>query len=302
MTFIKPHKAENYEEDKVRFPIGALPKIDGVRGINPAGQMYARTLKRLKNRYTTEFYSKPEFEGIDGELAAQEETHPDLCRLTASAVNTIEGTPFTLWHGFDFIQQDILGLRYCERHQALAIHVRTMQEQGKCGTVRVVPLIVIDNVEQLRRQHAAWIEMGYEGTILRDLNGAHKNGKSTVKQGSYLRIKDFEDAEALVLAIIEGEENLNEAQTNELGHTYRTSHKDNKVPNGMVGSLLCMDLETKEEITVSAGSMPHDMRKYYFNHPEEIIQKIITYKRFPKGVLNKPRFPTFKSIRSPEDM
>jgi len=302
MTFVKPHKAENYEEDKLRFPIGAMPKIDGVRGINPAGQMYARTLKRLKNRYTTEFYSKPEFEGIDGELAAQDETHPDLCRLTSSAVNTIEGTPFTLWHAFDFIRSDIIELPYRQRHALLTNHVYTMQNAGKCGTLRVVPLIVVENVEQLRRQHAAWVEMGYEGTILRDLNGAHKNGKSTVKQGSYLRIKDFEDAEALVNGIIEGEENLNEAQTNELGRTFRTSHKANKVPNGMVGALDCTDVETGEPIVVSAGAMPHDMRRDLFLHPEKILKQFITYKRFPKGVKDKPRFPTFKSIRSAEDM
>lgn len=301
-AFTKPNRAINYVESKVRFPIGVMPKIDGVRAINANGKLTARTLKPLKNRYTTEFYSKPEYNGIDGELAANDEKHPDLCRLTSSAVNTKEGEPFTLWHAFDFIRKDVIHLPYKERWDALEQHLRLQWDAGLCGTVRLVPLYIVDNVERLRALHAENVEKGYEGTILRSLSGHHKNGKSTVNEGLYLRIKDFEDAEALVVGIIEGEENLNEAQTNELGHTFRTSHKANKVPNGMVGALQCKKVPTGEDIVVSAGAMPHDLRRHYFLHPEEIVNQYITYKSFTHGVKDKPRFPTFKSVRSPEDM
>ncbi len=100
---IKPMLAEDYVESKLKFPLIAQPKIDGVRGLNLEGQLTGRSLKAHKNLYTTAFFSQKPFKGLDGELAAQAETHPDLCRLTTSAVGTIDGEPFTLWHCFDLI-------------------------------------------------------------------------------------------------------------------------------------------------------------------------------------------------------
>ena len=53
---------------------------------------------------------------------------------------------------------------------------------------------------------------------------------------------------------------------------------------------------------VGAGEMPHADRKKFFDNPELILGKIIKYKHFPKGVKDKPRFPTFKTFRDKADM
>jgi DNA ligase-1 len=187
------------------------------------------------------------------------------------------------------------------------------QSQGRCMHAKVVPMEICENLEQLLYWDAKWLELGYEGTIIRRLNAAHKEGRSTVLQGQLLRIKRFIEAEATVLAIEEGNANENEAQTNELGHTFRTSHQDNKVPNGLVANLQCSILEdihydggllfsAGQVITVSPGNMDHDMRKHYFENQSEIVQHVIKFKFFPKGIKNKPRFPTYVCHRSAEDM
>ena len=36
-------------------------------------------------------------------------------------------------------------------------------------------------------------------------------------------------------------------------------------------------------------------------HPEELVGHTIKFKTFPKGIKNKPRFPTFVSIRADSD-
>ena len=134
-----------------------------------------------------------------------------------------------------------------------------------------------------------------------------------MREGGLLRIKQFIESEAIVDAIVEGESNQNEAQTNELGLQFRSSHQANMIPNGLVGSLTCRALQTETDrgrvvieegqiITVSPGNMPHDLRKYYFENQNEILKKIIKFKFFPKGIKDKPRFPTFVTIRQPEDM
>ena len=119
---------------------------------------------------------------------------------------------------------------------------------------------------------------------------------------SYLRIKRFVEEEAYVLGIIEGEENQNEEQTNELGQTFRSSHQENKVPNGMVGSMLCRDIKSGQEIVVGAGNMKHHERVHFFENQAQLLGKIIKYKFFPKGVKDKPRFPTYKCFRDKADM
>ena len=310
---MKPLLAENYVESKLVFPLGAQPKIDGVRGLTTEGHLTGRSLKKHKNKYTTAFYSIPEYRDMDGEIAANDERHPDLCRLTSSALSTIKGEPFTLWHVFDCLRKEVLAAPYVERHKYLTQYVHYEQTQGRCMHAKVVPMVICEDLAQLLRLDEEWLELGYEGTIIRGLNAAHKEGRSTVNQGQLLRIKRFIEAEAVVLAIEEGNVNENVAQTNELGRTFRTSHQENKVPNGMVGNLQCvvladvmwdgeMVLLKGQIITVSPGNMDHKMRKHYFENPSEIVQHTIKLKFFPKGIKDKPRFPTYVCHRSAEDM
>ena len=310
---MKPLLATNYAESKLVFPLGAQPKIDGVRGLTTEGHLTGRSLKKHKNKYTTTFYSTPEYAHMDGELAANDERHPDLCRLTSSALSTITGEPFTLWHVFDCLRKEVVAAPYLERYQYLEQYVHYEQTQGRCMHAKVIPMTVCENLEALLNLDAQWLEMGYEGTIIRGLNAAHKEGRSTVNQGQLLRIKRFIEAEALVLAIEEGDANENVAQINELGHTFRTSHQENKVPNGLVGNLQCEVLEDLmydgkllfmkgQIITVSPGNMDHKMRKHYFEHQDEIVNHVIKYKFFPKGIKDKPRFATYVCHRSAEDM
>lgn len=314
---MKPMLASDWDETKVQFPVIAQPKIDGVRGLNMHGGLTGRSLKLFKNKYTTSFYSQDFFMGLDGEFAAAEETHPDLCRLTTSALGTIEGQPFTLWWVFDYLAEHTLDLGYFERYQELQRYVSKLQSheqyQPWAGHLRVVPYKFIRTLEELFEYDAQNLDAGFEGTILRDPYGRHKQGRSTVREGGLLRIKQFIESEAVVLEIIEGETNQNEAQRNELGLQFRSSHQDNMLPNGLVGSMRCRALQTLMDrgrvviedgqiITVSPGNMDHTMRKFYFENQRELVGKVIKFKFFPKGIKDKPRFPTFVTIRSPEDM
>lgn len=314
---MKPMLAEDFIESKLVFPLIAQPKIDGVRALNIDGQFKGRSLKPFGNRYTTEFYSKPYLAGLDGELAAAHECDPALCRKTTSAVTTHEGQPFTLWWLFDYVCDFTLGMPYEERYAALCEKIVMLEQLEGSNYVaqhlRRVPYHVCDDLKSLLALEDMWLEMGYEGTIIRNPNGRHKQGRSTVREGGLLRIKRFIDAEAEVYELEEGETNLNEATINLLGKTERSSHQENKVPNGMLGNMQCKVLkdvvymgkvimQAGMKITVSPGNMDHKMRKHYWDHPEELVGKIITYKFFPKGIKDKPRFPTFKNVRDSVDM
>lgn len=313
---IKPMRAANYLPKKVKFPVWAEPKIDGVRGYNPEGTMLSRTLKKFANRYTTNFYSYPEYIGFDGELAAADERDEDLCRKTTSALTSIDGSPFTLWHIFDYVTEVTRKWPYRDRYALAEEKIQTLQRQGLCGHLRLVPYEVCNNMEELMAAHLKFKLLGYEGTCFYGPSVAHKEGKSSPTHNGVLRIKDFVDTEAEVIGLEEGEENLNPSQTNELGRSFRTSHQENKIPNGMVGTIIarqCEDVfdpldETKllipkgQEIRVSPGKMTHAEREHYMKHPEQLIGKIIKHKFFPHGIKDKPRFSNYQCIRMKEDL
>ena len=301
---MKPMLATDWDEEKVSFPLWMEPKIDGVRAINLQGNMTGRSLKSFKNVAITEEFSNPYFKGFDGEMAAEDERHPRLCNLTTSALNTIKGHPYVLWHVFDFVTADTILLPYRLRWKAMANRVEAMKAQRvpSAEKLRPVPYSIVTSLPQIEEMDAWYLEQGYEGSILRDPDATYKFGRATVREGSYLRIKRFIEKEAVVKRVVEGDSNQNEATINALGQTERSTHMANMVPNGMVGALECVDMETRKDITVAAGCMDHATRRDYFQHQEKIVGQIIKYKTFPKGVKDKPRMPTFQSIRMKEDL
>lgn len=303
---MRPMKAEDWDCAKQRYPVIAMPKIDGVRALNVSGTLYGRSMKKHANKYITETLSRPWLEGFDGELAAAEPTHPRLPNLTTSAVNTIEGSPEFTWWIFDLYlpNEDLATAPYAERlsNIEIAINDAVSHYPELKGRLRPVPFIVVNNENELREIESQWLGEGYEGVILRDPNGVYKQGRSTVKEGGFLRIKAFVIEEAFIYKITEGVVNNNTAKKNELGYTERSSHKENLIPNGQVGSLQGVCLKTGKLITIGPGKMAHKERAHYWQNPHELIGQVVKYKHFPKGVKDKPRFPTFELIRAASDL
>jgi DNA ligase-1 len=317
MAIIKVMRAENAILAKIpRWPVWLEPKIDGVRGYNPEGTLLARTLKKHGNKYTTAFYSQGVFIGLDGELAANDERHPDLCRLTTSAVGSYEGEPYTVWHLFDFVTEHTRNLPYGERYALLRDNINVIKQLGMGQHLKLVPYVVCNNIEEVRAAHLANMLAGYEGSCYYDPLALHKEGKSSPRHGGVLRIKDFVDCEVVVTKIVEGRHNMNEAQTNELGRTFRSSHQDNQVPNGMVGNMECyavknvFDLHDPAKLliaenqvfTIAPGKMTDAEAIDFFLHPEKVIGKFSKVKFFPKGMKDAPRFGQWQCLRAPEDM
>ena len=311
---MKPMLASDWVSDKAKYPCCVQPKIDGVRGLNFFGTLTGRSLKKHANKSLTAKFSGSLFAGLDGELAVSDLHIYDesLCRSTTSATTTIDGSDGINWWVFDYITHETKELPYKDRYDILKKYVED-NKLDRYG-VFVVPMVMASNEEQLMSFDAELVGMGYEGTIVRDPNEPYKYGRSTVREGGLLRIKQFVDGEAKVLEVVEGFHNANEAETNELGQTERSTHQENMIPNGMAGSLTCRAIKDicdpqgalvifcGQVFTVAPGKMTHADRKLYFANPDLIIGKIIKFKFFPKGIKDKPRFPTFQGFRSEVDM
>jgi len=242
------------------------------------------------------------------------QVEPRLCSLTSSAMSTILGEPEMSWIVFDYITKETINLPYAARLKKLTDYFDENSVSLIEFRVSVIPSFIINNMEQLLSYENHCLTQGYEGLILRDIDGKYKQGRATAREGSLLRIKRFLETDAKILEVVEGTTNENEQLTNELGKSYRQSLSENLTPNGQVGSFSCEVLEdcidpvTKVKVlsagsivTVGAGSMPHTDREYYWTHRNSIIGNVIKFKHFPIGIKDKPRFPTFQGFRAKAD-
>ena len=313
---MKPGLACDVDLTKLSYPVMVLPKLDGVRGLNLTGPLVARTGKQFKNKLNTRFFSDPRFIGFDGEMVVDRITGFGICNETTSALTTINGTIPTRWCLFDYVKDgENNHLGYLDRYRELVQVVRDLHTEYPelLNRLWVIPFETAHNQEELEAMELKYLEQGYEGIIIRDPEGRYKYGRSTAREGIYLRLKRFIDTEIEVTHVIEGKSNQNELKANPNGYAERATLAENMVPNGMVGTICGKALETIEfggrvvvekgaDIEVAPGRMTHDERRYYFENQSEIIGKLAKYQFFPIGVKDKPRFPTFQGFRDPVDL
>lgn len=315
----KPMLACDWYNDKIKFPCIVQPKIDGVRSINRAGKCFGRSLKPHENRYITELYSKPEYAGFDGEKINADlgATHPDLCRITSGDLRRIEGEPNIAWYLFDYVTEETKNLGYVQRMEILRAFITKLEKISLPNDpiFGIVESTLVETMQDLLELEERYLDQGYEGIIIRDPNAPYKYGRCGKTFMGCWRVKRFIEEEILVDKINEGMHNANEAKTNELGRTERSSHQENMQPNGLLGNMEGTTLKDildpqsgkllipkGERVTVSPGEMDHKMRKFYWDNPSEIAGHIIKFKMFPKGVKDKPRFPTYVSHRNSNDI
>lgn len=286
MTF-KPLLASPADLNTLRFPLMASAKLDGVRAIVKNGVVISRALKKIPNLHVQSLFSK--FEHFDGELIVGKPTGKTCYTDTVSGVMRVSGEPSVRFYVFDHIQ--FPERTYFERRPRFA---------GTEGLVEVKQWI-IDNLEELLKMEERYLTMGYEGLILRDPNAPYKFGRSTTKEGILLKLKRFEDGEAVVIGLEEEMFNGNEATTNELGRTKRSSHKAGKSGKGTLGALLVRDIATQVEFSIGTG-LSAEQRANWWRRGDCAHGTIVKYKFFPVGVKEKPRHPVYLGLRDAIDL
>ena len=292
MTMIKPMLGIAVDTTKLVFPIYASPKLDGIRVIIKDNQVLSRNGKLIPNVLIQSLLKS--YHGLDGELIVGHPTHTNVFQLTTSGVMSIEGTPNVRLYVFDcWYAEGGIDARYNE--------VLKIIQNNPIVDIEVVPQIIINSLEELYKFEEDCLAKGYEGVMLRYPNAPYKNGRSTVKEGALLKLKRFKDSEAEILSIEPLLRNHNEATKNALGHTERSSHKDNKIADDLLGSMNVKDYYTGIEFSIGSG-FNEEQRRDFWNRRDELIGSIIKYKSFAIGVKDKPRFPVFCGLRHFNDI
>lgn len=304
MSF-KPMLAGKCEDvSKLAFPVMCSVKLDGVRALVIGGQVVSRNLKPIPNAWVQMMFSGLP-EGTDGELIFGDPTHPDAYRNTVSAVMSEDGEPTQVgYHVFDnFTYSGGFNARFC------AMVAGPDYYEKPNVNVFVVPHGEAKDADAVTAFETIALEQGYEGLMVRSPNGPYKQGRSTANEGYLLKVKRFEDAEAVILSCFELESNTNSATTSLTGHTERSSHKAGMKGMGVLGGFelrglngAYMDVEFRCGSGLSGSVSGTGQRFEYWKIRESLVGRIIKFKYFPTGSKEKPRFPIFLGFRDKGDM
>jgi DNA ligase-1 len=290
----KPMLATAIEDTStLKFPVLVSIKLDGIRCTMQDGVLLSRTLKPIPNKYVQQkFNHLPE--GIDGELIYGDPGHKDCYRTTTSIVMSHEkqaaGVKF---YAFDIFEP----VPFHSRAEDVYTLVFDLNDED----VEQVHQKTINNEEELLEYEAAALEAGHEGVMVRSLDGPYKQGRSSLREGYLLKLKRFRDAEAVITGWYEEMENTNEAKTNALGRTERSTAKEGKVAKGTLGGFTVRDTKTQIDFEVGGGFSAAE-RQEYWKDRKALVGKILKYKYFPSGSKTKPRHPGFLGFRDKEDM
>lgn len=150
--------------------------------------------------------------------------------------------------------------------------------------------------EQVIKELKAAILWGHEGLILRTADGPYKHGRCTWNEGYMLKMKQFDDSEAVVIGFVELQHNTNTLQKDHHGKAKRSKNNAGLKGGDTLGALQVRDIFSGIEFEVGSG-WDHELAQEIWNNREDYLGKILTYKHQPHGRKEKPRSPIFKGFR-----
>ncbi len=284
---------------QLRFPMYASPKIDGIRCLTIGGQVLARSLKPIRNDFVRKTLEP--YQGFDGELVVGNVTDKDVYPRTQSAVNSIGGEPDFKYLVFDsLIGGAATPFKHRKNQSGVGYQVVPLEGSGSERILRVGQ-VRVETVQELQDYEVETLALGYEGVMLRSPDSPYKFGRSTFKEQYLLKLKRFTDIEATIVDFEELMHNDNEAETNELGLTKRSSHQANKRPGGTLGALVVKADGFDKVFGVGTG-FTAEMKQWIWNNRATLRGKMIKIKYQECGVKDVPRIPVFLGFRDKDDM
>jgi DNA ligase-1 len=257
--------------------------------------LVSRNFKPIPNIHIRKKFEVLTPDNVDGELIlANGKPSGAEFNLTTSAVMTEEGNPHVNFHIFDYVKSDI-NVGYSKRMDDLRnIGIKDT------NIIFVFPILISSQKELLKYEEECLMS-GYEGVMIRSIDGPYKCGRSTEKEGYLLKLKRFEDSEAEIIGYEEKQSNQNEAGEDAFGHVKRSQKKEGMVSANTLGKIIVKDMKTGVEFGIGSG-FDDDLRKKIWTDKNGYMGKIVKYKHQLSGQKEKPRFPVFLGFRHSGDM
>lgn len=280
---------------KIKYPVLLSEKLDGIRMSVHNGVCMSRSMKPIPSAAVQAKFGKPEYEGFDGEIIYGHKNAKDVFNKSTRVCMSHK-----LPEGFEtseikfFVFDRIGEAPYTQRYEAI------ISGWPEVTSVYRLSYFTAECPEDVTRMEAEFLALGAEGVMLRDPQGRYKQGRSTLKEGILLKVKQFVDEEAKVIRFEEKMHNANEATVGELGQTKRSSHQENMIPCNTLGALV-VHSDKWGEFKIGTG-FNDEQRQEIWDNRDSLQGQLVKFKYFAVGVVDKPRFPVYIGFRSKLDM
>lgn len=293
---IESGKAYIDKLDVITYPVLVSAKLDGIRCIKLDGKALTRKYLPIPNDFARNWVEEHIPDGFDGELLLRDWT--TKFKEVSSAIMSKGGEPDFTYAAFDYVRDpsDPFSKRYADLDLEVGILTRDDVIAHRLFRVRHWELT---GPEALHAMHRVFILQNFEGSMIRSLDGHYKCGRSTDKQGILLKLKNWKDEEAEVVGFEEQMHNTNEATTNELGKTKRSSAKAGKVGKDTLGALKCR-FPDGAEFNVGTGMDDVEKQDVWDNQDKYLGQQVkVRHQPDPGGRQpgQAPRIPVFLGWR-----
>lgn len=273
-----PMLAHKYNEhkDKLIFPCYCQPKLDGIRctARNNIVTLWFRSGKQIKTMpHIEKALNKvmKDKEIWDGELYIHNADFNKLGGSIRRDVNMdINQAQKVEYHIYDFpriwVGDNLLVERDSYKYRLNEFNKRKLNHP----LIKVETTIIYDKNE-MKQKFSEYIEQGYEGSILRNMDAPYEQKRSY----NLLKYKEFDETEYKIVGYEEGRGLL----------------------TGAVGSFIC-ELPNEEQFKAKLkGKDVTELLKKYFENPKLFMGKYLTVQYQGMSKDNVPRFPVGKIIR-----
>lgn len=275
----------------LQYPLYVSIKQDGIRcrlDRHTAGDVIpmSRTLKVLPNCHIQEWAEEHGIEGLDGEIVLPGKTFNEIQSWVMKEYPPLEPFEFRVFDCLtDYVSEFWERLEVMDDQLGGKRAPKNMQMVGQ--TLCTTPNQIKDLFNQAIRE-------GEEGLILRSHSGLYKSGRSMWNEAYSLKMKAFDDDEAIIIGYYPLKRNDNLKEVSRLGLSKRSSHAEGKTTLNMLGGFEVRSIKNGS-FKVGSG-FTTEQRNEYWQDRNKLIGREITYKWQPKGSKDKPRTPIFKSL------
>lgn len=184
---VKPMLAQSVKWDKVKYPALVQPKLDGVRCLMVIGEESVVFLSRNGKIYTTINHIGEEVLGtfknivLDGEIYSDELTFQEI--VTATKKQT-ENSLKLRFRVYDIVNDKVQQERWND--------VVSIVDAIGSPVLWPVTTFTLNSKEEVMDYHNQWVQEGYEGAMIRHLDGKYGQGQ---RSSALLKVKEFDETE-----------------------------------------------------------------------------------------------------------
>jgi chemotaxis protein histidine kinase CheA len=285
------------EKTRLVYPVGVEPKLDGVRCLARIAKS-GEVVMRSRNSVAWQAASQKWFEDdiallisllpgateLDGEMYGSDLKFEDIVSIIkdpkkmAKRVNEIAYNIFTY-------ADKTTPAETRAKHLKKAMK-RYKEMGGNSKRIKLVPMSIAENKEEIFDYHKQFLKAGYEGTIIYKFGNGDpkllkaslykpKRSNNVLKYKATLEGADMEEEEGKIVGVYEGKGNQSGAIMFEV-----IDPRGNQFKVGLMGSI--------------------EKRRKMMKKGKSYIGKLLTYKYQNLTKYNVPRFPIGKAIRDYE--